>query len=263
MKHLLVVALVGALAFTASAAWGADAVPWQGAGAAPGAVQGAAPGAKPVDPAVAPAPAAAPAVAGDLKSELTPAQYKSLVKPIEDAVASAEKELELVKKEADKPQEKPGTVAGMKVKAADFYLNAANKAKTAATRLPKDKDAAKTTLADQYEKPNKQKAIDLLLEVAKEAMDRKDYSTAVALYKRVLVVEPDNAIAKDALTELEKLAKAAQANGKNGQGAAGGNNKPDPSLINQPWQNVNGKPANGWSHAGAPTGPSNGFGSGW
>ena len=254
MKRLMVVALVGALAFTASVAWGADAVPWQGAGAAPGA--------KPADPAVAPAPAAAPAVAGDLKTELTPIQYKSLVKPIEDAIASAEKELELVKKDSDKPKEKPGTIAGMKVKAADFYLSASNKAKTAATRLPKDKDAAKTTLADQYEKPNKQKAIDLLLEVAKEAMDKKDYATAVALYKRVLAIDPDNATAKDALTESAKLAQAAQANNKNGQGAAGGNNKPDPSLINQPWQNVNGQPANGWSHYGV-TGPATGFGSGW
>jgi tetratricopeptide (TPR) repeat protein len=253
--------MVGAFAFTASVAWGADATPWKVGAAAAGAV----PGAKPADAAPAPAPAApaAPA-AGDLKSELSPAQYKSLIKPIEDAIAEAERVLDLAKKNAEKPQDKPGAtpVATLKLKAVDHYLSAANKAKSAATHLSKDKDAAKTAIGDQFEKPSKQKAIDLLLELAKEAMDKKDYATAVALYKRVVAVDPDNAAANDGFAEIAKDLKTAQANAKNGQAAGGDNKNTNPNLAPYLPQNYNGQPINGWSHYGQ-KGNVGGYGGGW
>jgi hypothetical protein len=241
MKRLVALALGGMLAVgLTAAAWGED-VPWKaGEGdkpAAPAPAVGEAPATPPVKEATA---------AKDVKME-------NAVKAIEAKVAQAEKVMDLSKKESEKPAEKQNEklVNGYKLSAARMYLGAALEAKAQAGRFKKDED--KQSILDQYEKPNKEKAIAIFLELAGVAKQKGDLRAAAGLYQEVLKIDPQNAEATAALKQMQEELKAAQKNGPNSKNKGGGNdnngqNPPDPSMKKTWRQDPN--PKTDWGHSG-------------
>lgn len=215
-------AVMFAVAFTASV-WGEE-VPWKAGDPKPDA--------KPAAGAAAGADTAG-GTSGDLKADLPPAQYARIVKPIEASVEQAEKAMEECKKELDKPAEKRNAVRiqGLKINAARFYQGAAVKAKAGEALVTKGEQ--KQAIADQYEKPNKEKAVALYLEIADELLAKKDFRGAYATYKQVLVIDPENATAKAAIEKIEKDNKEAttQKKGRNNQGGGADDAVKDPTDI--------------------------------
>jgi hypothetical protein len=212
MKRLILVGLMTMLAVAMSAsAWA------EGVFKDDGAAKKDEPAAKAVEPAGQPA-------AGELPARV--------VKAIEDKVAMAEKIMTTYQTEMDKPVEKRNvnTANGLKLRAAHAYLGAALEAKKVGASL---KDDQKAAVAEKYEKPNRQKAIDMLLELAQAAAEKKDIRGAVALYKQVLQLDPENATAKDALKKLEEEAKTAKTDKGTGNQGGGENRSYDPTKSNQ------------------------------
>jgi hypothetical protein len=168
---------------------------------------------------------------------LTPAQYTQLITPIEQRVAMAEKVMEAYNKESEKPADKqnPKTMSDMKLKAAGLYAGAATQAKRAVSNLPKDKQGLAGTISTQFEKPNSEKAVGLLLELASAARDKGDLRGALGLYKQVLLVDPTNETAKTAITQIEEELKKPGAGNKSG---TTGGSKDDESTK---WRNWAGK----------------------
>jgi tetratricopeptide (TPR) repeat protein len=130
-------------------------------------------------------------------------------------VTAAEKLLKLNEEEMAKPEDKRDLkkANGLKMNAALAYFQAAQKAKGFSVRL---KDDEKAPFLDQYDKPNREKAVSILLELADAAKTKKDYANALALYKEVLQMDPKNASAEagiKAITEEMKTVKAGTSNG--------------------------------------------------
>jgi tetratricopeptide (TPR) repeat protein len=159
------------------------------------------------------APAAGAAVATDAK-------FEKAAKPVLDQVAQAEKVLKLFETEMAKPEEKRNVqqAQNFKATAARFYLAAALKAKQASALLLKKED--KEAFSEQYEKPNREKAIAILLELADAAMGKKDYKQAMGLYKDVLAADPKNEAALEGIKKIQ--AEVAAGAGKTGSGSSGG-----------------------------------------
>ncbi len=159
--------------------------------------------------------------AGDLKAELPPAQYRRVMKPIEAQIALAEKAMEPYNKEMEKPEEKRRQALLIKCKerAAACYLGASTAAKSA-LRLVK-KDSHKAAIKQQYEQPNKEKAIDIYLELALDAHASGDLRRTVGYYKRVLSLDRENTQAKQGLIKLAEQYKQAMKDRKKG-GSKGG-----------------------------------------
>ena len=187
---------------------------------------------KPAPEASPPAPAgatAAPAVetpsAAAAKTTL-----EKVAAEIDAQVATAEKLVKLFNEEMAKPEDKrdPRRINGLKLNAAQAYLRAAQKAKYNAPRF---KDDARQSFLDQYEKPNREKAIALLQELADAAMQKKDYRNALALYNNILGIDPKNAAATEAIKKINEEMKTAKANGSNSTG--GSTNKDDIKKFQQ------------------------------
>ena len=178
------------------------------------------------EPAATPAPAEGTAPVKDPKD----LRMARLTKPIEDVIALAEKSMDLFKKESEKPAEKqnPKALTNFKLQAAGQYVNATNKAKAVAAGLRKDDE--KQPIVEQYEKPCREKAVSLLLELADAAQQRKDTGMAVGLYRQTLAVDPENATAKAALDKLAKDFKTAKKNGSKGGGTSGTDPNIDPNT---------------------------------
>jgi len=159
---------------------------------------------------------------GDLKAELSPAQYARVVKPIETRIALAKKAMEPYEKEMQKDAEKrrQHVLIKCKERAASCYLSASYSAKKA-VRLVK-KDSLKAALKEQYEEPNKQKAIDIYLELALDAHTEGNLRRAVGYYKQILKIDPENADARDALTKLAEQYRQALEDAKKGGSKGGG-----------------------------------------
>jgi len=205
MKGLLVAGLVVVVVIGTASMAVAQNVPWQtGSGNAPAAAGAAATGATASG-------AAAPATGTDATG-LDPKIAKA-VKPVEDQIAQAEKVMKLYNDEMAKPDDKRnvGTANGYKMSAARFYLAAALKAKNVGAQFSKAED--KQTILDQFEKPNREKAVQLFLELADAAHQKKDLNSAVSLYKQVLTIDPQNAAATAGLKQIDDEAKAAKAGG--------------------------------------------------
>lgn len=145
--------------------------------------------------------------AGTLKGDLPPAQYNRVVKPIEAKIALAEKAMEAYEKEMQKPPEKrrAAMLISCKQKTSAAYYQVALAARKAVRMVKKEEH--KTEIKATYEVPNLRKATEILLAFATEAQDKGDVRTAVGYYKRVLVMDPDNQVAKEA---LEKIARTMQ-----------------------------------------------------
>ncbi len=148
------------------------------------------------------APAVAPATAEEVKADLGEARFQRLIKPIEAKIALAKKAMEPYEKEMEKPPDKrrPELLKRCKVRAAQMYMGAALAAKRA--RLSLSKTAHQAFFAETYEKPNRQKAVDLLLELALQARSEGNLREAVFLYRQVLAADPENAEAKTAMKDL-------------------------------------------------------------
>jgi tetratricopeptide (TPR) repeat protein len=145
-------------------------------------------------------------------------------------VAASEKLLKSCEEEMAKPEDKRDVkkAQNLKVNAALGYYRAAAKAKGFSLRL---KDDEKQSFLDQYDKPNREKAVSLLLELADAAKGKKSYQEALSLYKQVLGIEPKNAAAEagiKAITEELKTAKAT------GSGSAGSGT--DNTTTVKPWE---------------------------
>jgi len=174
---------------------------------------------------------AAPVAPGDLKAELPPAQYRRVMKPIEAQIALAEKAMVPYNKEMEKPEEKRRQALLIKCKerAAACYLGASTAAKKA-LRLVK-KDSHKAAIKQQYEQPNKEKAIDIYLELALDAHGSGDLRRTVGYYKRILALDRENTQAKQALIKLAKQYKQAMKDRKKGGSKGGG----DIDGVNEDW----------------------------
>jgi len=206
VKFLWVWALVGVFTLgVASVAWG----------------QAAAAPAADADKAKTDAPAAAPA--GDAAAPAVKANANKMeagAKSVKDLVAKAEQTLELVNKEKEKPAEKQDAkkISQGKMMAARMYINAAQKAAGFARSLKGDD---KDSFISQYDKPNREKGIALLFELAQAAEQKKDFRTAVLLYQEILRDDPKNAEAEAALKRLAEEQKAIASKG-------GGSDKTNP-----------------------------------
>jgi tetratricopeptide (TPR) repeat protein len=150
---------------------------------------------------------------------------------IDAQVAAAEKLVKLFNDEMAKPDDKrdPRRINSLKLNAAQAYLRAAQKAKYYAPRF---KDDARQSFLDQYETPNREKAIALLQELAAAAMEKKDYRNALALYNDILRLDPKNAAATGAIKKINEEIKTA--NGSNSVG--GSTNKDDIKKFQQSYK---------------------------
>jgi len=203
MKRFMVAACIAVLVLGCVTACRGQKIPWKASGAAE-------------ESAVAP---------GDLKAELPPAQYKRVMKPIEAQIALAEKAMQPYEKEMEKPEEKRRRALLIKCKerAAAYYLGASTAAKKS-LRLVK-KDSHKAAIKQQYEQPNKEKAIDIYLELALDAHTSGDLRRTVGCYKKVLSIDRENAQARQALVKLAEQYKQAMKDRRKGGSKGGGDIK--------------------------------------
>jgi tetratricopeptide (TPR) repeat protein len=179
------------------------------------------------------AKAAAPA-AGQAEPAVAPAKdllSAAVKKRIDDKVALAEKMLQAAKDELAKPEGKADlkNADGYKIRAYGFYIGAMLEARKAAASAKKDDKAA---ISEQFEKPNKEKAIEILLALGDATAAKKDIKSAVAYYRQVLSIDPENVTAKDKLKALAEEAARANAKDPKGTGSKGGSdstNRYDPS----------------------------------
>lgn len=200
MKRFMVAACIAVFVLGSVTACRGQKIPWKASGATE-------------ESAVAP---------GDLKAELPPAQYRRVVKPIEVQIARAEKAMESYDKEMEKPEEKRRQALLIKCKerAAACYLGASTAAKSA-LRLVK-KDSHKAAIKQQYEQPNKEKAIDIYLELALDAHTSGDLRRTVGCYKKVLSIDRENTQARQALVKLAEQYQQAMKDRKKGGSKGGG-----------------------------------------
>ena len=133
------------------------------------------------------------------KSEIAAAAVKN-------QVAIAEKLMQQVSEEMAKPDGKRDAkkVDGLKLKAADTYVVAALAAVRGAATLKPDE---KQPFLDLYDKPNREKAIGILLELADAAKSKKRNQEATTLYKRVLQIDPKNQAATDGIKAVQDALK--------------------------------------------------------
>ena len=181
----------------------------------------AAPGAAVVAPAGDAAGTAAPV---DAKTEKASAPVKKILTQIETVQKQCDEE-------AAKPTDKqdPKKVRSMKEAIARLYLTAAQTAKTQSATFKGDE---KQAFLDQFDKPNREKSISLLLELANDSLTKKDYRNATSLAKQVLALSPKNAEAEALLKKIaEEMAAAAKTGSKTGSvGSGDSKNSLDPNL---------------------------------
>ena len=202
MKRFLPAALIGVIAVAGTLAAAAADVPWK-AGEDPKAGASTAP--------------------GDLKAELPPAQYNRVVKPIEAKLAAVEKIMKVYDKEMEKTAEKRSErlLLSCKARAGEAYLGAALAAKKALNLVKKE--SHKAAIKQQYEEPNRKKAIDIFLELGTLAHDKGDLRMAVGYYKRILAIDKQNAQAREGLTKIAQEVQESKKSGKKkgGKGTGG------------------------------------------
>lgn len=186
---------------------------------------------------------------GDLKTDLGEAQYGRIVKPIEAQVEKAEKIMEKYNKEMEKEEAKRNQtlLLGLKDQAANAYLAASLAAKKGAGMV---KDATqKAAITQQFDDPNRQKAVDFLIELAQDAQEKKDLRKAIAYYKKVLAIDKENSTAKDALTKIAEDMKAA-AKAPSKKGGKGGSSEETKSWQREDPGNTGRGYDSNWSGAG-------------
>jgi hypothetical protein len=162
-----------------------------------------------------------PAVATDAKTEKAAAAVKKILTQIEAAQKAGSDE-------AAKPAEKQSAakIRGSKETVARLYLVASQTAKMQSSSLAADQ---KQPFLDQYDKPNREKAITGLLELANESLLKKDYRSAESIAKQVLNLDPKNA---EAEALLKKIAEEKAADAKTAaKGGSGGSSDKNTSTV--------------------------------
>ncbi|MCX5682733.1 MAG: hypothetical protein NT049_03510 [Planctomycetota bacterium] len=213
MKSVIhgVLALVVVLGF-AGMALAEDAVPWK-AGDPPKADAPAATG--------APAAGETPALSADAKTEKAAAAVKAILAKIEAAQKVGTDE---AAKPADKQNAKK--ISGSKEIVARLYLTASQTAKMQSSSFAADQ---KQPFLDQYDKPNREKAIAGFLELANDSLLKKDYNNAESLAKQVLKIDPKNA---EAEALLKKIAEDKAADAKTAaKGGSGGSSDKNTTTV--------------------------------
>lgn len=192
----------------------------------------------------------ASAAPSDLKAELAPAQYKRVIKPIEAKLEAAEKIMKVHDKEMEKDTEKRNArlLLGCKTRAAEAYLGASLAAKKAINLVKKD--GQKAAIKEQYEEPNRKKAIDIFAELAGEAYDKGDLRMAVGYYKRILSIDKENAQAKEGITKIFREVQEAKQSGKKSGSKSGGSD--DLRSWDRPDYSRTGRNPRDWSKTGRP-----------
>jgi tetratricopeptide (TPR) repeat protein len=122
--------------------------------------------------------------------------------PIKAQMAMADKLLQQASEEMAKPAGKGDArkAEGLKAKAAATYVAAALAANRAAAALKADE---KQTFLDTYDKPNREKAISIYLELAGVAKDNRRWQEATNYYKQVLLIDPKNQAAADGIKAVQ------------------------------------------------------------
>jgi hypothetical protein len=176
-----------------------------------------------------PPAAAAASLANDPK-------FATVVKPIEEQIAMAEKVQGLYDKEMAKPEKARNLqlLSDYKQRIYRAYLAGALKAKAVGAQF-KDK-ADQQLVADTYEKPLRAKAIAIQLELADAAMAKKDYRTAYSIYQEVLKIDPENQAAKDGVKQIQDAVKAASGTPPTTPGGGGSTNPPKSWEQPKPYQ---------------------------
>lgn len=235
MKSVLYGGLVLVLALALTGIASSEAIPWKAgdppqtdaAAPAPGTPAPGAPA--PAAPAPgasapgAPAPAGTPPAdgAGGAPAGSAPATPATDVKmdkaaaPVKEMLAQVERTQKLLDIETGKPAEKQDAkrIHGLKETIARLYLNASQRAKFQSNSFKAD---AKQAFLDQYEKPNREKAVSILLELANDALQKKDYRGAEALAKQVLACDPKNADTEALVKRIAEEKAAAKTAGTPG-----------------------------------------------
>ncbi|HUU92613.1 MAG TPA: hypothetical protein VM238_15550 [Phycisphaerae bacterium] len=191
---------------------------------------------------------AAGAAATDLKAELPAAQYNRIIKPIEAKLDAAQKMMATHDKEEEKAAEKRNErlLLTCKTRAAESYLGAATAAKKG-MGMVKD-ESQKAAIQQQYEEPNRKKAIDLFLDLATTAHAKGDVRMAVAYYKRILAIDKENAEAKEGLTKIAQTLKESAQSGKKSGTKGGGSD--DKRSWDRDDHSRTGRTENDWSKTG-------------
>ena len=145
---------------------------------------------------------------------------------------------DLYDKEKTKPEKQQNVtlLTGYKTNIAQGFLKGSGMAKMAESQFTKPED--KKQIADAYEKPLKAKSIGVYLELADEAMAKKDYRGAVALYKMILQIEAGNQAALDGLKKIDELLRQPVVTGTGGS-TTGGALRTDPQKpweTSKPWE---------------------------
>ncbi|MBM4017788.1 MAG: hypothetical protein FJ288_05580 [Planctomycetes bacterium] len=213
MRHVMVGALVGVLALGLAAGAWSQAVPWK-AGAD-----------KPAAATEVQSEGAAPAAAPDA------AKLEKVAAPVKEALAQIEKAQKTLDDEMSKPNEKRDAkkILGLREGIARMYLTAAQKAKVQSQSALLSKPEERQALLDQYEKPNREKAISLLMELANESLSKNDFAGAEARVRQILVIDPKNAEALELLKKIAEAKVAAAKAAKQG-GAGSGDSLKDKNL---------------------------------
>jgi tetratricopeptide (TPR) repeat protein len=127
--------------------------------------------------------------------------------PIKEQMALAEKLLQQASEEMAKPDGKRDAkkADALKLRAANTYVAAALAAnRAAATLKPEEKQA----FLDTYDKPNREKAIGILLELADAAKSNRRWQEATNYYKQVLQIDPKNQAAADGIKAVQNEMKS-------------------------------------------------------
>ena len=187
---------------------------------------------------------------GDLKQELSPWQYARVVKPIESRIAMAKKAMEPYEKEMARPEEKrrQHILIKCKERAASYYL-AASRAAQSGAHLVK-KESLKAALKEQYEEPNKQKAIDIYLGLALDAHTGGDLKGAVAYYVKILSIDRENTEAKSALAKLADQYQQAIKDSKRAGSKGGGSDDNDKPWDTEDYSGAGRGYSGGWGDIG-------------
>ena len=132
---------------------------------------------------------------------------EKLAAPIKAQMAMAEKLLQQASEEMAKPDGKRDArkADGLKAKAASTYVAAALMAVRSAAALAADE---KQTFLDTYDKPNREKAISILLELADAAKANRRWQEATNYYKQVLAIDPKNQAAADGIKAVQEGMKS-------------------------------------------------------
>jgi hypothetical protein len=157
--------------------------------------------AKPADGAKTEVPGGAP------KDEKKVDKTEKAAAAVKEQVVVAEKWMKQAEDEMAKPDNKRDAkkADNFKMNAAKAYIAAAMAANRGAAALKSDE---KQAFLDQYEKPNREKAVGILLELANEAKANRRWQEATNYYKQVLLIDPKNQAAADGIKAVQTEMKS-------------------------------------------------------